>query len=331
MIDTYKKLILRFWRKENSVEDNKMLNRLLDNPNVFDELFQAEWQESSNTIDERIESKMFRHILSQTNKKKKNIHFTLSIAATVITLIALGGWLTYGSLFSSVNAQNNFVVCVEKGQKANIILPDGTKVYLNSNTELIYNLDTHAQERNISLKGEAYFDVAKDHQRPFIVNTSSMRIKALGTVFNVRAYEEDCEMETALIEGAVEVDTKDNKRILTPNQKLICNRHTHQIELKEFEDIDNLIAWKNDAFYFADDSFEDIARMLNRQYNVNIVFQDEELKQMSFSGTVSNTSLESILQLFTLTSPLAYHMEDTTVVLKIDKNALKYYNQIVEK
>ncbi|MGL5228497.1 MAG: FecR family protein [Bacteroidales bacterium] len=329
MINTYRKIILRFWRKENSVEDNKMLNRLLDNPNIFDEWLQNEWEQASDEIDERIERKMFRHIVSQTNTKKNRYTFFLSVAASVIIFMLLGTWLIFNSASLQNKSVNNLIVTVEKGQKANVVLPDGTKVWMNSDTELTYNPDFDESERCINLVGEAYFDVAKDSQRPFIVKTPSMTVKALGTVFNVRAYENDCEIETTLLEGAVEVDTKNNKQILKPNQRITFNRQTKQTELKEDEDLKNLIAWKNNAFYFADDSFETIARILNRQYNVDIIFEDEALKKMSFSGTISNTSLESILELFTLTSPLSYHMADTVVVLKVDKNAIDDYNKIV--
>ncbi len=177
---------------------------------------------------------------------------------------------------------------IPKGGEYQIVLSDGTQVWLNSGSELQYTVPFIGNTRRVTLKGEAYFKVAHNKEKPFIVSTDNNSIQVLGTEFNVSAYKDDNQLITTLVNGKIQVDhhAKDHQLktyYLEPNQQTILDKETAQIQKKQV-DVTLYTAWKEGRLKFKNEPLESFLKKLSRWYNVDIVLEDESLKQMTFTG-----------------------------------------------
>ena len=225
-------------------------------------------------------------------------------------------------------------ISTKNGNRSKITLPDGTQVWLNSGSKIDYsNLAFNTTLREVTLTGEAFFDVTKNPEKPFIVHTSGIAIKVLGTAFNVKSYTADKTVETSLLRGLVEItrngDSSEQPIFLHPNEKIIiaktngllpnklpeiknANRQMPQIVFKitHLDSSQNKeqpieTAWINNRLVFHNESFAALAPKLERWYNVSVVFEDEKTKQLNFYGSFENETLD---QAFTaLTSAAKFH------------------------
>lgn len=174
----------------------------------------------------------------------------------------------------------DMIVSVEKGQKANVVLPDGSKVWVNSDSRLIYGSRFTSKERILELEGEAYFEVAPDKDRPFIVETNDLAVRALGTSFNVKSYEEEKDISTVLMTGKVEVSSSYDRLVLNPNERIVFDKQTGHMEKSSVENAEEYINWKFNELTFKGETFENIVHTLERYYNTRIVFESESLKNI---------------------------------------------------
>ncbi len=219
-------------------------------------------------------------------------------------------------------------------------MPDGTKVWLNAGSELIYDKNYGNKLREVSLTGEAYFDVVKNPERPFLIHTRKMDIKVLGTAFNVKCYPGEKTTETSLVRGSIEVTLKDRqeKIMLKPNEKLVINNNDY-IPAKEnrkqaqelsktagvlvekpiislshltFYPADSTVietAWVQNRLVFSGENFEEVALKMERWYNVKIKFNDEKLKEETLTGNFEKETVEEALRALQLASPVFFYNE----------------------
>jgi transmembrane sensor len=192
----------------------------------------------------------------------------------------------------------------------NFELGDGTKVWLNHGSKLIYPYRFDRKSRKVFLKGEAYFAVAHDKKVPFIVGTERLEIKATGTAFNVSAYPTDKNVETTLVEGMVVIlESKTNREIKTmvPNQclKFDIVKNTYTIESGNIE---KYTAWKNGLLVFKNDPIEDVANRISRWYNIDVEITDKRAKEFTITATFSDESLSQVLELMTMPTPVSYKL-----------------------
>ena len=200
------------------------------------------------------------------------------------------------------------------GNKSKITLPDSTYVWLNSGSRLMVDGSFGERQRRVKLSGEAYFEVRRNELRPFIVDASGMDITVLGTSFNISAYPDSDMIETVLVEGAIEVDTKkdikgNSKITLVPAQKLALNRHNDEIILEDNVESDLYTAWKDNRLIYQDTPMEDVAKSLERWFNVEIMLHDGELKSHTYSGTFDNRSIDQIMRYIEASSPIKYEID----------------------
>jgi len=221
-------------------------------------------------------------------------------------------------------------VTVEKGQKVTLTLPDKSHVWVNSGSTLTYGSRFNKKERIIQLDGEAYFEVAKNKKAPFIVQSHGFSVEALGTAFDVKAYPNENQISMVLIYGKVEVGDELNKINLSPNQKVIYNRVTKSLQKSDVTDGLIFADWRFNKLTFNSETFDNIASVLERNYNVKFVFQSQSLKKYRYSGSIGNTSLESLLQIFAMTSPISYHMKDSVIYLKENKRMIPFYKRVLK-
>jgi transmembrane sensor len=272
--------------------------------------------------------------------------FWPSLAASIMTAAILFCIRFFGSdtLPGKITAKKDELASSDqhingKGSKAKLTLSDGTTVWLNAGSSLSYDSAFNKNIREVALTGEAFFDVAKNKNKPFIIHTSKINIKVLGTAFNVRSYATDKTTEASLIRGSIEVSFKDNpgrKIILKPNEKIVVDNDltpgnvptvpvsdngkktaalpaamitklTHQYKTGAIIET----SWIDNKLIFQDESFDQIARQLERWYGASIVFNNDRLKENHLTGSFTNETLQQALDALKLTASFNY---------KTDKN-----------
>jgi ferric-dicitrate binding protein FerR (iron transport regulator) len=236
-------------------------------------------------------------------------------------------------------------VLARAGARTRMVLPDGTQVWLNSNSKLKYNNGFNTGAREVGLEGEAYFDVVKDLQHPFIVHTSSLDIKVLGTAFTIKSYPQDETIEATLLRGMIEVTRKDNPNtprvILKPNEKLVFNKQLPAIVLPgrsrdsvsarppaampdmavnsirlDIPDSNKVeTAWMYNRLVFNGDTFKELALKMERWYNVKITIRDESLGRCRFGGAFANETVEDAFRALQLTTAFNYKISGNEIEL----------------
>ncbi len=205
---------------------------------------------------------------------------------------------------------NELEVEAPAGSRMNIELGDGTKVWLNHGSKLKYPYRFSGKDRKVFLTGEAYFEVAHNSKVPFIVGTSWLDVKATGTAFNVSAYPDDNSVETTLVEGKVILyERKDNHKIkdLSPDECLKFDYLKHEYTML-LSDTEKNTAWKDGLLVFKSDPIEEVAKKLSRWFNIEVVINDEKIKEYPFTATFTNETLPQVLELLSLASPVSYQL-----------------------
>ena len=225
----------------------------------------------------------------QSRKKRTRVVFMelLRVAAVILVMFLVGGYI-YVRKMEEIRLANN-IVTVPVGQRVNLQLPDGTSVWLNASSEIIYPAYFSGSTREIHLNGEAFFEVEHNASKPFIVHTETFDIKVLGTKFNVEAYKGMEGFTTALMEGSVEVTDRKNKDKsvrLYPAQKVAFRNG----ELCK-SPIDNydVYRWREGLICFKETRFADLMRQLEKNYGVRILINNEAVKEKVFSGKFRTT------------------------------------------
>jgi transmembrane sensor len=198
------------------------------------------------------------------------------------------------------------------GTQTKLTLADGTAVWLNSGSKLRFPLSfENTVQRQVDLKGEGYFEVTKDSQKPFIVNTCNLQVKVHGTSFNVNAYENEKHVEVALISGKVELlQQVKGKAVsimtLQPSEVADYDAESNRIVHKTEMEIGRYTAWKDGKIIFFDDPIEKLASRLENWYNVDIEIADNKLRAYHFTATFSQESLDQVLKYLSISTPLDY-------------------------
>ncbi|HEY4936399.1 MAG TPA: FecR family protein [Puia sp.] len=280
---------------------------------------------------------------------RKNRFILWPALAVAITIGALffGARLFRSNIPASLNVTKGgektvSQISTKNGSKTNLILPDGTKVWLNAGSSLSYDSSYGRNIREVALSGEAFFDVVKNKEKPFIIHASKINIKVLGTEFNVRSYPTDKTTEASLIRGSIEVTFKDkpNKKIiLKPNEKIVVDNdltlenipgnplldRSKKINKVPGMAIKNLTyeyktgaiietSWVENKLIFQDESFEEIARQLERWYGVSIIFKNNQLKENHLTGSFKNETIRQALDALKFTASFKYEIDNNNNV-----------------
>ncbi|MFC2137760.1 FecR domain-containing protein, partial [Bacteroidota bacterium] len=206
-----------------------------------------------------------------------------------------------------------------RGGEYTLILSDGTRVFLNAETKLVFPEIFIENTREVTLEGEAYFEVAKLDSKPFIVKTKKYDVKVYGTVFNVSAYENDINIHTTLVEGSVGINLNNEEIRLIPGEQINYNKEDDEISKKK---VDTYVytAWKEGKFVFEQESLENILNRLSRWYNTEVHFETEKLKNYHFSGTLNRyDNIDEILDMIALTTNIEFKISDNMILVKKKK------------
>jgi transmembrane sensor len=270
----------------------------------------------------------------------------LVVAASVILIITLVVLLysdnsKMKTSVASIPGRKEIVT--KNATKTKLTLPDGTKVWLNAGSKLSYDTEYGNKYREVVLIGEGFFDVTKNPERPFIIHTRKMDIKVLGTAFNVRCYPDEKKVETSLLRGSIEVTLKDRpteKIYLKPNEKLTLidepivastmknsgRKIAHETVVPEpmvaishlsYNTRDNSIvetSWLQNKLIFKSETFEEVAKKMEKWYNVSIVFSDQSVKNLHFTGIFEKETVSEALSAMQITTPFHFSISKKELI-----------------
>ena len=208
---------------------------------------------------------------------------------------------------------------VPRGGEYDIVLEDGTKVWMNADSKLRYPVMFHGGERRVYLEGEAYFEVARDTSRPFFVETSNQQIRVLGTAFNVCAYPDEALNYAVLVRGSVGVEDKQTgaDRVLRPGEQVTLNVETGESSV-QLVNAAQVIAWKDGMFVFDGQTLEQIMAKLARWYNVTVFFRNPEAKELVFKGNLPRYGdFQLVLDILEKSSNVKFNVSDHVVTVNL--------------
>jgi transmembrane sensor len=273
------------------------------------------------------------------------------IAASWVIFMILGGILNYYLRREEpVNGLSGLETKISApiGSRSIIDLPDGTKVWLNAGSQLTYSNEYGMQKREVNLSGEAYFSVKPNKAVPFLVKTTEVMVKALGTKFNVKAYPEEEIISATLEEGVIEVTSSKKKHsfdkvTLKPNQmityvkklskpglkreKALPDIHKKDVEVISNIKIEPVTSWKDKTWIIDAQPLGILAPIFERRYNIQISFSSDEISRFKFTGKIEDETIEQIMSALELSAPIRFKMEKNHLYLMIDKDRITRYRQ----
>jgi transmembrane sensor len=231
----------------------------------------------------------------------------------LLPLLIYSGYINLRN-FSLKKLQEEHVVMQtissRQGMVSQFALADGTKVWLNSGSELQFPTSFTGALREVKLKGEAFFEVTKNEKQPFRVNANELKVDVLGTSFNVVSYDDEAQAEVILVEGKVKLSSEKGQfrkeyGTMHPGQRAVYNETTQKVEAEEVN-VDKYIAWRDGNLIFREDKMEDVAKRLSRWFNVEIVINDPEIKSYAYKANFRNENLTQVLNLLKISAPIDY-------------------------
>ena len=337
-------LLLENWISSD-IENKNYFNQIRDTWNSVElnkELDEKKIKADLKSVMDRIEGNSNGNMIHESKSRFINKAWLLKAAAIFIIGFAIS-WIVFNGA-SSIETFETVYSTVEtpKGSSTVINLPDGSTIWLNAESKLKYPLDFSHGEREVYLEGEAFFDVAKDKKRQFFVKTSDLTVKVFGTSFNVKSYPGDNTVETTLVEGLItiqkksdgkivgkEIKMESNQRIvLYKKQDIITPTETQLIKIENVPprkaklvlskriDPKRFTSWKDGQLIIKSKPMIKLAVTLERRYNVKIHFEDEEIKQFKFTGTIENETIEQVMAAIKLASSIDYRIEEREIWIR---------------
>lgn len=360
----FKSLLAKFHSGSCNPEELFQLEEMLLDENtseyiktaMLDEIPSFEMPGSGENTDYDRLFKSIQKVISKQHSSNRTINLRfnlLRIAAIVILAFIVGGTFSYFIFNPKLKAQKSFCeVIAPLGSTSEIVLPDLSHVWLNAGSKIRYSTSFNQFDRMIFLEGEGYFKVAKNKELPFIVDAYGFEVKAVGTEFNVKAYKDDATIETTMVEGKVTLQhTKENILegvYLEPNQKatFFKSEETLTVEvIKKIEeqkgelnyipehrlviapriDPKSIISWKEHRLIIERQQLSDLTQTLSRKYNFNFEFKSKDIMRFSFSGTLEDETLQQVMDVIKLSSPIDYAIVGKTVIIqRNEKRAVEF-------
>jgi ferric-dicitrate binding protein FerR (iron transport regulator) len=283
---------------------------------------QQRWNENPEGFDEINYERIYKRVQQQleagNNRRHRFVSFIQRAAAILLfPLLGLSGYLLVKNIIDSRPVRTEIIVNIpaeqeymtEPGMRSKVTLSDSTVVWLNAASRLIVAKGYGEAQRRVTLVGEAYFEVAKDEHKLFTVNTSELDIKVHGTTFNLSAYPNEL-TKAILVEGSIEAITKnENKKMFLKPDQMLKIQNQNQIDVESNVNTELYTSWTNGMLVFYKTPMEEVARTLERWYNVNIELNDKLLKTYHFTGTFDNRSLEQVMSYISLSSSVDYKID----------------------
>ncbi|WP_167856843.1 FecR family protein [Hymenobacter aquaticus] len=249
----------------------------------------------------------------------------LWLAAASVAVLATGGTVAYRQYLAqpsglaplSYEERTN-----PRGTKSKVLLADGTAVWLNADSRLSFPATFSGARREVYLEGEAFFDVKRNEQMPFIIHVGTHEVRVLGTSFNVKAYKEDDAVETAVVTGrvafiraALPAAAARDTIYVVPDQKVVYSKASHELRVEQVNGRD-YASWNQRSLIFQATPLAEVAKTLERQYNVTVRFEDERLRNCRLTGRFKDQSLREVLRLIEMTRAFDFELQNSTLLIK---------------
>lgn len=272
-------------------------------------------------VNHDIPSKKIQEQIRKNIRMKKLKRICFRVAAVLIPVVLIVGlYIQLNSKVDLFGTSEYGEVVVDKGERIQIMFQDGTKVYINSDSKLRYPKKFALNTREVFLEGEAYFVVAKNKNRPFIVNLNGPAIHVLGTSFNVQDYPENKDIVVCLDEGNINLTLPTEKKYpVQPGERLVYNKENKQCIISKMNDMQRLSMWKQNVIVFKDTPLPEVIKVLNRWYDVDFKVEDEQALKYVYTLTSDNTLLEKVLMDLEKIAPVKfeYNEDKKEVIVKM--------------
>jgi transmembrane sensor len=288
----FRQLLNKYLQGTATEQEMKLLDRFFDSYASEATEVEPSDEKIGNEIRESIHTRL---------KSQRRISHTTHIwrwAAAISILVVVSAIFFYDRFAADEDLSGEVALSeqTKRGQKSVLQLPDGTTVHLNSKTTLEFPKSFNGEARDVTLEGEAFFDVVKDASKPFIVRTKHASIAVLGTSFNIEAREKKTTAVT-LVEGKVRVSSADQQASLEPGQQAVVSLEANRITTQTV-DPQQFIAWKDNVLFFNRTSLADAARKIEDWYDVDVTISSGEIQNCLITGSYKDESLDNVLKSF---------------------------------
>ena len=320
-------LLKKYHSNEISLEELRVLTGMINNISN-EELYMVlnkHWEEYDDYLPLSHEKMNALYKNVQSKKKTPLIinmkRYWLHIAASLLLLLASSISVLFYMQYQDMQeiAEQNIIINSGEYGSSSVLLPDGTKVRLNSRSSLSYQHDFGQIERRVKLSGEGYFEVQRDEKKQFVVTTNFMDITVLGTTFNVYAYENKNFQEMTLVEGAVCVATNHppyKTLHVKPNEKVTYDKRTGELNLESTRNRIETV-WIEKKLVFRHDSLKDVFKCLERKFGVTFTVNDENILKDVYTGVFDEENIESILRILQVHSGFEYKIENADISISL--------------
>ena len=328
-----KSLLIKFINNNCSVEEISLVSTFLQQPGadqLFEEILNERWKENSDDdlLDEvqmqDWENKFNERLIKHQSTGKSRFKLTPYYRYAAIWAVLILGAGVFGFYQFLQKSTSGAIAMLETttapGKLVKVQLPDGTIVYLNAASRLRYPERFDGKTREVSLEGEAFFDVKHDQQHPFLVHADQLNIHVLGTSFNIRSYQNDEDIAVTVSTGKVGVTVpliKEQKTsFLFPNKELNYHKKSAKLEIKTVNAQDSR-AWETASFIFNYETLEQITKRLSRWYNVSFVCRNQQVLQQRFKLKLKNENLKNVMDALSSSGKgFSYQIKDKQVIIK---------------
>ena len=309
-------LLAAYFSGQATEEEKSEILSLLDSDKdfatAFREMDQA-YVAASIPAFEKTKEKDYRSLERRINPVRLSFWRPLAIAASVAAVICLGAALyQFNNSERFLGQANLTTIASTRGTGTETLLPDGTRVCLNAGSSLSFSRSFGRKDRNVTLEGEGYFEVAKDAAKPFRVSAGNATVTVKGTVFNVRSYADEPEICISLLEGAVVLTSPSEEAALKPGTSAFVSRTDGQIRLEKASQ--SVSSWTKGKITFTDKSIPEILTYLQRNYGVSFVYDDGLFGDERFTGSISSgLSIDEILTYLDVDRKFSWHRTEDTI------------------
>ncbi len=319
------KVVLRYLSDEGTPEDKSKIEVCFSTLKGTEALKKESLHYWNNIQNDQVaedyeEERMLDHInhllriedarINEQKRRRTRFIRVFSQAAAILFLpLMIFSYLSWSGFFDKEKAEAYSSIYSPLGARTNFFLPDGSKGWLNGGSTLRFPVHFSGKFRALELEGEAFFEVQENARNPFVVSAGEIKVVALGTSFNVNAYEEDGKSQVALVSGKVELFEADDKGLRNPLSKLdpgVQFVYFKELDshLTEKADLKKATSWKEGKLIFRNDPMTEIVRQLNRWYNADITIADKSVETYTYRATFEDETLDEILKFLELSSPI---------------------------
>lgn len=303
----------RLTEGEFSFLDNLLNN--LDYRTQLTHMLEEKWNQSE--IEEvKIQFEQIKEKIGVSTSRliMDRLFIVLGKAAAVLFIPLVAAVLYY--FINQPVSREMLTLSTQKGEISNVILPDGSRVWLNVESRLSYPVNYGLKARNLELEGEAYFEVAQNEEIPFEVTSGNLTTKALGTRFVISAYRESSTIKSSLIEGSVEVNFENNLKILKPGQQIILDKVNRKLAVQPFNE-EYELGWKNDQLIFRLTPFDEVISRLEKWYDVNIEYNPDLFHSETLTVRFEqHETLEQVLKVFSKANGFSYLIKGKNIEIE---------------